>query len=229
MKWPFMNFQPDLILEVTSICDRRCKGCYAPNAVSQEDAETLFNSNPSFFLQTEKLKKTLEGLSQNKISSISLRGGEPSRHPKLGELLEVIRSFNASDIFVETHGRWILEESESTSQLIQACKDTNCILKISFDQMHGLKPEKLKAILDRITSAKIQYAVAITESTNEKFVVSRGFCDWVPNDKIIYQAKAVNSQDLLQPRVGVIGVNGYLVKNLTSNLRSDAQNIEVAV
>ena len=225
----FKSFKPDLIVEVTSVCDRRCSGCYAPNVVSKNDAEALYKQSPSLFLTTEKLEVALKNNLHLQMSSIALRGGEPSRHPKLIELIKAVRAFSKSDVFVETHGRWILENTDSTLDLLKVCKDTDTILKISFDKMHGLKSEKLKDILDRISLHSVRYAIAITENSEIEFSVTRELCSFVPNDKIIYQPKATASQELIQPRLGVINVAGHLSRQVTSHLSQGAQDVEVAV
>ena len=67
-------FTPELIVEATTVCDRACNGCYAPNVVSKEDATLLLKNSPSLFLTQEKLASTLSLLPEIP-RNISVRGG----------------------------------------------------------------------------------------------------------------------------------------------------------
>jgi len=209
----FRTFNPDLIVEVTGVCDRACAGCYAPNLISQFTPEELFLTKPEMFLTTKQLTTTLTELT-SKPESIALRGGEPSRHPFLTDLLDVAHKYSRN-VFVETHGRWILNKTES-AHIIQTCAKLGTVLKISFDRMHGLSADELLAITNRLTQGSVDWVIAITEINENEFTMTRNLCDWIPTEKIIYQKKASSLHDLIEPRIGVIKLNGNLSRTLTT-------------
>lgn len=201
-------FRPDLIVEVTTVCDRQCAGCYAPNNVSGKDPAQLLAEKPEWFLTTVALETTLRELhAESSIaeSEISVRGGEPTRHPGLPDLLRSLRRSSSGPLYLETHGRWALTGSE---HLFDVLRETDTIVKISFDQMHGLSPSALKQITESIEREDIRWCVAITEATSEEWAVSRKSCSWVNDDHIIVQRKAYSADALVRPTFGVIHVNG---------------------
>jgi len=208
----FRAFHPDLIVEVTGVCDRACAGCYAPNLISKYSPEDLFREKPEMFLMSEGLNATLTEMKAN-IDSIALRGGEPSRHPYLSNLLRVAHK-HSRNVYVETHGRWILNNGES--ELLQVCAELGTILKISFDRMHGLSSDELKGIINRISKEQAAFLIAITEATDEDFLKTRALCDWVPDENIIHQKKAKSLHELIEPRIGVVKLSGKLARTLTT-------------
>lgn len=117
------TFIPDLIIEVTGACNRACFGCYAPNIVSNEAATILYEKQPEIFLGILALNNALNEL--ERLPSItSIRGGEPSLHPKLPILLRMVSS-HTDHVVMETHGRWLLPENVSAYQdLIQSVSDS---------------------------------------------------------------------------------------------------------
>jgi organic radical activating enzyme len=216
-----MIFSPDLIVEVTSVCDRSCNGCYAPNVVSRAGAKELQKFAPNLFLSAESLELGLEALEGEKGSQpivISFRGGEPSRNPFLAELLQVAAR-RSPRIFVETHGRWVIDpipgEEMENRRLIESIRNTHAIVKVSFDRMHGLSQEKLQAITDTLDREQIEWCIAITEATENAFMQTRSLCSWVPNDKVICQPKATSVTALIRPRLGVIRSDGSMTGQLS--------------
>jgi len=213
---PFKTFQPDLIVEVTGVCDRACAGCYAPNLISKFSPEELYKEKPELFLTANRLSESLIDLKKN-IGSIALRGGEPSRHPHLSDLLKVAHE-NAKDVYIETHARWVLNQPESNT-LLETCKDLSTVIKISFDRMHGLSQSELKSITDKLSSAQVQYVIAITEVNESVFNATRALCAWIPNEQIIFQKKTTKSHELVSPTIGIINLIGSLSRNL--NVRNE--------
>ena len=221
------KFVPDLIVEATSVCDRACAGCYAPNVVTTQSKSDLFRTNPEFFLEPSALKSALRTLEHSvPVHTLAIRGGEPSRHPLLPELI-AIAATSSSKVILETHGRWILEGGSGANALLQACRDNNVQVKISFDRMHGLAADKLKTIWDLLQAQGLQILVAVTESSEAEFLKTRSLCHWVPESQIIFQMKAKSDADLVRPNVGVINRSGQLSLRLTSRLNSkhDAEGV----
>ena len=207
------SFNPDLIVEVTSVCDRACAGCYAPNVIATGSPQEIYDSSPNLFLNPVVLQHTLEQL-DSMPSHISLRGGEPTRHPLLSELIGLLSAVSTS-VYLETHGRWLLPKSvRPYKNLINALIENGTTVKLSFDSMHGLSKDDLKTITDILGVNDISFLIAITESNDNAFESARSRCDWIPDSKIIIQHKATSANALVKPRMGVIGVDGRLKTSL---------------
>jgi molybdenum cofactor biosynthesis enzyme MoaA len=205
------TFQSDLIVEVTGACNRSCSGCYAPNVVAK-DATKIFEKRPELFLKTESLSDALDSIHSVRIASI--RGGEPTLHPKIAELLKVTAN-HAEQVFLETHGRWLIEENFAPyTGLLEAIKTNGVIVKISFDKMHGLKEDELQRMTHFLNWHDVDYRIAITEPTLTEYMATRSMCAWISEEKIIYQPKATNSDELIKPTVGTINVRGELKSTL---------------
>ena len=210
-------FNPDLIIEATSVCDRACVGCYAPNVVSKKSAGELFISNPSFFLVPENLGQAISDLDlSSKI--VSIRGGEPTRNPLLPELLSVLSSRSCNP-FLETHGRWILSEHDRAS-LLDAIKAYKANVKLSFDSMHGITITEIEKMTSILRAKSIPVSVGITESSEEVFMNTLQELKHLHIEEVYFQPKATSSDFLTRPSIGVVGVNGLLKKTLTSKLKS---------
>lgn len=201
-------FHPDLLIEVTSVCDRACRGCYAANFVSNKSKEQLYVEQKSLFLDIQKLEDSLATVS---CDQIAIRGGEPTRHPYLDKIIE-ITSKHCRKLYLETHGRWI--DSEENNQFLKSIANTGTILKISFDSMHGLKNSKLRDITDKLVENTIPFFIAITEVDGDKFLETRKLCHWVSDENIIFQLKASKLEELLQPSLGVLSVSGKISNKL---------------
>lgn len=217
------KFTSDLIVEVTTACDRACNGCYAPNVVSNKSAEELIVKDPGLFINVSKLRELINAWATFQPEVISIRGGEPSLHPLLPNIIFELTKFN-SEIFLETHGRWLLERDKTPYQaLINALEMSRSTVKISFDSMHRLNPLDLKLMTDYLTASGIKFAVAITEKTDNELLASRNLCSWVPDDKIYFQHKAEKGEELMKPSIGVINVKAELVENL--NYKFDIRDL----
>lgn len=208
------TFSPDLVVEVTSACNRACNGCYAPNVVSNKSAEELIVKDPSLFINLNKLRDLINGWTTFQPEVLSIRGGEPSLHPLLPNIIFELTKFN-SEIYLETHGRWLLEKDKTSySALINALVMSQATVKISFDSMHRLNPTDLKVMTDYLSVVGIKFAIAITEKTDAELLASRNQCSWVSDDKIYFQHKAEISEELIKPSIGVVNVRAELVENL---------------
>jgi organic radical activating enzyme len=211
----YLNFAPDLIVEVTSVCDRACPGCYAPNLLSAIEPRLLVQRNSSAFIDLSKLQElyaTITGVTTRPLKIVAIRGGEPTRHPEIANILEVLAS-PKHQTFLETHGRWILDHS---SMLLETCVRLSVILKISFDEMHALSPEQLFAICTKLDAVHASWVIAITEPDTNAFAATRETCKWIPDERIIYQAKVANAADLIVPPLGVIKADGTTSSHLTT-------------
>ncbi len=217
----YLSFQPDLVVEVTKVCDQACKGCYAPNVLLNK--ATVASEN--LYLDPESLEKILASLDKRGLAetTFAIRGGEPSLHPQLPAILKTIGRIS-SKTYLETHARWILttltKNGNATQDILAACRENQIKIKISFDKMHSLNVSDLQKITSRLADAKIDFALAITASDEEDFLSVRNLCTWVPNNKINFQKKATSASELIEPRIGVVGVNGDLKKHLASKWKT---------
>ena len=209
------SFSPDLIVEVTKVCNRSCSGCYAPNVLSRESSHDLIKKDPSLFLNIADLQFALLSLGFGVPQLISIRGGEPSLHPDLSGILNVLRFFS-QEIVIETHGRWALNKSLQTYQdLLTTVQFNKAKVKISFDSMHGLSSDELLEIISNLKRNGIEYLIALTESGVDAFLETRRKISWVEDCKIIYQPKAAKLDELYSPPMGVINSKGQISGNLT--------------
>lgn len=223
-----MNFQTNLIIEVTSACNRSCSGCYAPNVVSSASARELMNEKPNLFLDVKAVESLVMFWDQDLPKTVSIRGGEPSLHPKLPDIFLALKFF-AGEIVLETHGRWLLMEQRSEYEsLIQAIVASNIIVKISFDSMHGLKPHQLREMTEFLETMGVSYLIAITEKDAEAYERSKSQVSWIKEEKFIFQVKAFNSESLIKPRFGVLNSRGLLVGGLNSKF-SETPNLKEAI
>lgn len=219
------SFQPDLIVEVTGACNRACTGCYAPNVIAN-DAASIFEKRPELFLKTSSLNNALSEI-VIPVGIAALRGGEPTLHPEIAELLKTTAN-RAEQVFLETHGRWIMaEDFIPYIGMLETIKTNGIIVKISFDKMHGLKADELQRITHFLKWHDVDYRIAITEATLGEYRVTRSMCSWIEDNKIIYQLKALIADELVKPNIGTINVRGELKATLTHKLKEEISS-EVA-
>jgi molybdenum cofactor biosynthesis enzyme MoaA len=218
------TFTPDLIVEVTGACNRACAGCYAPNVVAK-DASEFFEKRPELFLKTEALNNALSEIACVEIASV--RGGEPTLHPELPSILNMIAT-RAKQVFLETHARWVIaDDFIPYMNLLKVIIDNGIFVKISFDKMHGLKSDELHRIVTFLNWHEVDYRIAITEVTLADYLESRSLCQFVSEDKIIFQQKAISTDELVRPTVGTINVRGEL-KDTLNHKFNVAQGLRVA-
>lgn len=214
------TFNPDLVVEVTSACNRSCSGCYAPNVVSSKSAQDLMATQPSLFLNVQELERQIMFWEETLPETVSFRGGEPSLHPHISEILTLNRYF-AKTLVLETHARWLLKEQRDEYQnLITAIITNNVIVKISFDSMHRLNADKLKEITNFLNEIGVRYLVAVTEKNETDYLATKALAPWVIESSFIFQKKAETVDELIQPRMGIINVSGKKVGALNNKFHS---------
>ncbi len=204
------TFTPDLIVECTTVCDTSCAGCYAPNTVTRRDPRELIQNQPDKFLTIEALRRLYEDIpsSGRPIPVISLRGGEPTLHPDLPDILAETRK-NAQAIFLETNGLWLNAADERYNSLLPALTQNGVTVKISFDSMHHeLKAEQLLQAVQLLDNAHIPYVVAVTEPSFQEFQKVRDSVPSIEDSHFVFQQKVARESDLVQPPLGVIHVDG---------------------
>lgn len=218
-----LSFTPELIVEATSVCDRQCAGCYAQNYLSKRSRNALYEKYPELFLSIEELETAIHSIAldiKERVNILSIRGGEPTRHAQLLELLEVAHAFSHF-VYLETHGRWVISKApddiEYAQRLMEGIARLGTIVKISFDHMHGLDVSHLKLITEKLTRNSVSWMLAITEEKEEDFFKVLNSCSWVQPTQAFYQAKANHIDELVQPRFGVIHIDGSITSSLTAS------------
>jgi hypothetical protein len=217
----YFKFAPELIVEVTMVCDRACTGCYSPNLVSRERAEIVQMRRPSLFLNPDVLRERLSDITfstKRQLRSLTFRGGEPTRHPELPALVDLSLRFTRR-LFVETHARWLLpgEDAGLDADAIMATLARRSVtLKISFDSMHETSAAELKELLERLDRRRVNWLIAITEPDDESIATCRASCVWVPDSKIVRQQKAVRASELNTPPLGVMRPDGTILRLLST-------------
>jgi hypothetical protein len=219
----YFEFRPELIVEVTMVCDRACSGCYAPNLVSNDDPEVSLRRHPELFLKPQALRERLSEITTSiarQLTSVSFRGGEPTRHPRLPELIDVALRFTRQ-LFVESHGRWALPPQDASAghgALMKALARRRVVLKISFDTMHDMSAQELRDLVRHLDWSSVNWLVAITEPDRARFEGQRASCDWIPDSKIVFQTKAARPSDLYVPPLGVIRPDGGHFSSLSTKM-----------
>src|SRR5262245_6815867 len=178
----FASFEPDILVEVTTVCDRACPGCYSPTVRSKDAPAVVYARYPERFLAPSVLGRELAALGESGLV-IALRGGEPSRHPGLADVVRVASRY-ARTLYVETHGRWVVERTLESLRLVEALAAPEAIVKISFDAMHGMRPALLREAIATLDRAGAAWVVAITEPDDVAFARTRATCDWIADARI---------------------------------------------
>jgi len=207
------RFQPDLIVETTMLCDRSCSGCYAPTILARRGSAL-----PSDFLSLASLEGALATLAPNLADFapvIAVRGGEPTLHPALLDLLSRLRQLT-TNLYLETNGHWILKEDEA---LLQICKQVGVIVKISFDSMHTLKPHELHRACDKLDRNHVEWTVAITEATELAWHGTVTANQWLPLERAVFQPKAVDYTGLVKASIAVIRPDGAITSSVSMKTR----------
>jgi organic radical activating enzyme len=213
--WNIFSYKPDLIVEVTDACDRTCHGCYAPNVLVR--SRNVAQTSAIKFLTPLQLDSALSEMGDlDPGAIISFRGGEPTLSPHFGELIELANFRKCIPVF-ETHGRWILTENTIRRKIIDICKKTHPILKISADSMHAINHTQLKEMINAIKQNELSYIIAVTALSNEKLLEELNQLQVSPLEEIIFQPIATSSDELIKPTFGVIDKIGCIKDTLTDN------------
>jgi uncharacterized Fe-S cluster-containing radical SAM superfamily protein len=222
-----LQFQPEFIVEATSVCDRACVGCYAPNFVSKKSSRETYEERAELFLNPAKAETALMEFSEKIFDVLSIRGGEPSLHPELSAILKLCEK-RAKSVILETHGRW-LETPNENRDLIDVIVGTGTTIKLSFDQMHGLTPIQLRSISEYLGEKSIPLFVAITEISETELLKTRALCSWVPDEQIIFQEKVFAGHQLIRPPHGVLGIDGQIRGQLHTKFTPENEQRGLAV
>ena len=200
---------PDLIVEVTQFCDHSCNGCYAP-LLPQSPSMTRLPGKSEGCISCDALTKALAGL--GKLGSIGLRGGEPTLHPQLPEIVRIAAS-HAETVFLHTHGRWLLDPNRVA--LLDGLRSAPPVILVSYDEMHRTTPAQLTQMINTIELAGLDYRVCVTEPNISCFKATRHTCDWIADERFVFLVKAFSEDRLPKPKHGVVNVDGMILRSLS--------------
>ncbi len=138
-----------LLLEITQACNLRCPTCYA-------------DAHGHDFMEPDEARRRLDGFfrRQERLDVLMLSGGEPTIHPRFGEILRLALDYPIGRVLVNTNGLRIAQ-SEGLVSLLAAHRE-RVELFFSFssfraevqERLYGkdLRAEKTRA-LDRAQEA----------------------------------------------------------------------------
>jgi len=90
------------------------------------------------------------------------------------------------------------------------------IVKISFDSMHTLKPQELRAACARLDENHVKWTVAITEATELAWRETVAENRWIPHERAIFQPKAVDHTGLVKASIAVIRPDGAITSGVST-------------
>ena len=150
------DWLPHIEISLCYHCNLNCAGCYhcAPIA-------------PIYFMPLDIFEKDLEQMykiTQGKIHTIGLLGGEPLINKKREEYIEIARKyFKRSEIIVYTNGLLL---NNMPNSFWETCKKNNVVIKHSFYPLYNKYPD----LKDSYKKSE-KYEVKLTsDSPRYKFV-----------------------------------------------------------
>ncbi len=120
---PWHENRPSLpVFSITNACNLRCPICL-----------TFNREDEIYFMSVDEMKKTVDFLMENNDSYdlVNIKGGEPTLHPNLIELLKVVKRDEIGRITVNSNGLRLGEDENLVKQL----KDLGVYIILSFDTL----------------------------------------------------------------------------------------------
>lgn len=114
-------------------CNLNCKYCYLEkNSYKKEDD----------FLNTDKIKKTLVEVKNEKLNSIYLTGGEPLMHPDFNQILRMC--LKISNVTILSNGTMINEKKARFLRRLDDESNFETIYRISLDSVDELENDSIR-------------------------------------------------------------------------------------
>ena len=107
------------------ICNLKCQYCY------------IKNDNKNVFLETDKIKQSLNSIKNNELLSIYLTGGEPMMHPDFNQILRMC--LKVTNTTVMTNGIMINDKKARFLRKIDDESKFETIYRISLDSVDELE------------------------------------------------------------------------------------------
>lgn len=112
-----------LSLHVTDSCNSKCGFCVVGSPLAQRDSVN-YNDLVAFLIEN----------ANQGYESVNFHGGEPTIHPRLFDLLEIVKTLGYPEVQIQTNGRK-LKNFEFTKRL----SESNVRLLVI--SLHGFRPE----------------------------------------------------------------------------------------
>jgi hypothetical protein len=151
------------VVEITNECDLACPVCLKSN------------SKP-FRLDLEEFSRVLDALFryEGSVDVINLSGGEPTRHPGLGDMLRMAADRGVLQSSVSTNGLTLAEDAS----LRRVFRETGAIAALQFD---GFRPETYAVLRGRDLAGMKRELVRMLEEEGVRYslvaTVARGVND----------------------------------------------------
>ncbi len=133
-------------VEISNDCNAKCPACLANNA-------------NSFSLEVADVRDALGTLlqSQDRVDTFVLSGGEPTVHPQLFEMIEVLRRPEVDRIVINSNGVRIAQDDAFVDRLAEL---DNVYICLHFDgpgskQLRGISHDVQQRALDRLIERKV--------------------------------------------------------------------------
>lgn len=112
---------PDLNILVSDGCNLHCKSCMNFSSLAKQN-----------FLDIQTFEKDISRLAEiarDKVARIDLMGGEPLLHPRLCDIMKIVRDyFPTTNIVIETNGILLFNQND---EFWKTCAQTGIIVRIS--------------------------------------------------------------------------------------------------
>jgi uncharacterized radical SAM superfamily Fe-S cluster-containing enzyme len=120
------------VLEITSDCNLNCPTCFA-------DAGGF-----GFDLSVPQVKSMIDSLvtSEGQVEIVQISGGEPTLHPQLLQILDVVQDAGISQIMLNTNGLLLAEDTALTAELAK-------VRPVIYLQFDGFKESTYQALRGR--------------------------------------------------------------------------------
>lgn len=204
------EFKPDLIIEATNVCNKHCKGCYAPNVGPKSGRDS--------YLSLDQLNSALDSFPfLDQLNTISIRGGEPTLNQDIDQIIHRLEELILEKVYLETNGDWI---SEGNPLLIKL-QNSKVIIKLSTDKMHAVSASIVTARVELLKRHNLKFLLAVTDDSLEKCI--EFVYDHYPNlnAPFFFQTKAYSTNSLIRPTYGVLNSKGLLSKSLTNKFKNE--------
>ena len=148
------------VLEITDSCNLHCNQCFADSAAEGS------------FMPVAEVKRRIENLirCEGKIEVVQISGGEPTLHPQLVDIIELIKSYDVQSVMLNTNGIRIAQSPDFIERLslVEPTKPSIYLqfdgFKDSFYKNYRGRPlldTKLKAI-ERLSNHGFKVALVVT-------------------------------------------------------------------
>ena len=149
---------PELVdLKITEYCDYGCKFCY--------QSSTKEGSHASF----ENVEKSIKMLAASGVLEIAIGGGEPTQHPDLLKILQLIKSFNMSACF--TTKNFDIQEHPDYLEILKASNSIafSCNSIAEIEKIENIKNEMINLGLSYESRPKIYIQMIPELMSDENF------------------------------------------------------------